>query len=299
MESIATLITALKTPFTKAGDIDFVAFERLLLRQCASGVSGFVIAGTTGDGCFLSGEEQLELIRIARACAGEKAMVIGATSYLETREMIKRTTKGFEAGISASLLLPPYYIRPGMEAILDYFIAALDIGPGIIYNVPHRTGVDVGAEEILKLSTHKNFLGVKECTGLERSQEHHRNGIRVWSGNDASAEKEVRSGAAFGVISVVSNLTPQTAGQLFFQEKTTTTAPLETFITQLNGFPNPVGISTAMAMVGLVEAVLWRPYKIVEAAAQEKMLPQLKQLATQELDFQTPHEVSEKDWVLI
>ncbi|MFI0348079.1 MAG: dihydrodipicolinate synthase family protein [Chthoniobacterales bacterium] len=342
MTSAASLITALKTPFTKLGEIDFIAFERLLFRQIASGISGFVVAGTTGDGCFLTGEEQLELLRITRACAGEKAMVLGATSSLETKEMIKRTTNGFEAGMSASLLLPPYYIRPGMQAIIDYFVAALDIGPGIIYNVPHRTGVDVGVEEISQLSRHKNFLGVKECTGLERSQEHHQRGIRVWSGNDVTAEKEVRSGAAFGVISVISNLAPKTANKLFFEEKKVPPSPLEshslsrpekctnisacteslvpqkkdelllhrkrvlqmneclqTLITHFNEVPNPVGISTAMAMVELTEPVLWRPYKIVDARAQEKMLPLLNALATEELDFKTPRVVDEERWTLV
>ena len=54
-----------------------------------------------------------------------------------------------------------------------------------------------------------------------------------------------------------------------------------------------------MAMVGLVDPVLWRPYKIVDATAQEKMLPQLKELVTQELDFKAPRVVSKKEWALI
>lgn len=299
MNVTATVITALKTPFMATGKIDFTAFEQLLRRQMISGIRGFVVGGTTGDGCFLSEEDQLELIRLTRSVAGNDTLVIGATSSLSTREMIKRTTCGFEAGMSASLQLPPYYIRPGSKGVVEHLEAALEIGPGIIYNVPARTGVDINVEEILELAPHKNFLGVKECTGLERSALLQSKGIRVWSGNDATAAEEIRSDVAFGVISVVSNIAPQLACLLFSNERKTSTAPLETLITQLGKTPNPVGITTVMAMVGLINPILWRPYQAIPEIQQEEMIPTLNQLVAHERAFKPPQVMQKEGWIFI
>lgn len=58
----------------------------------------------------------------------------------------------------------------------------LDLGPGIIYNVPGRTGQDIPDEVIMGLSNHANFLGVKECTGNERIGGYSKQGVSCWSG---------------------------------------------------------------------------------------------------------------------
>src|SRR3546814_9160440 len=46
-------ITALATPFTAAGTLDLDAFARLLDQQRRAGVSGVVVAGSTGEAAAL------------------------------------------------------------------------------------------------------------------------------------------------------------------------------------------------------------------------------------------------------
>jgi 4-hydroxy-tetrahydrodipicolinate synthase len=46
--------------------------------------------------------------------------------------------------------------------------AVLDEGPGILYNVPGRTGQDIPNSVVEGLKDHVHFLGVKECTGNPR-----------------------------------------------------------------------------------------------------------------------------------
>ena len=46
-------ITALATPFTAAGDIDYQAWQRLLEAQLAGGTQALVVAGSTGEAAAL------------------------------------------------------------------------------------------------------------------------------------------------------------------------------------------------------------------------------------------------------
>lgn len=55
-------ITALATPFTPAGDIDFPAWDRLLQAQLTAGTQGVVVAGSTGEATALTDDEYARLL---------------------------------------------------------------------------------------------------------------------------------------------------------------------------------------------------------------------------------------------
>ena len=62
--------TALVTPF-RNGEIDVSAFENLIEKQIAAGITGIVAIGTTGESPTLSHEEREQLIDLAVATARE------------------------------------------------------------------------------------------------------------------------------------------------------------------------------------------------------------------------------------
>ena len=74
--------TALVTPFTKDEEIDWPAFERLMERQLEAGITGIVIAGTTGESPTLTAQEKLSLARKAHAMisasSGQTQLMVGA-----------------------------------------------------------------------------------------------------------------------------------------------------------------------------------------------------------------------------
>ncbi|MGH7606864.1 MAG: dihydrodipicolinate synthase family protein, partial [Gemmatimonadales bacterium] len=56
------------TPFEAAGgDIAIESFRRNVARLLAQGVSGIVVAGSTGEAPLLDGDEQRRLVAAARA----------------------------------------------------------------------------------------------------------------------------------------------------------------------------------------------------------------------------------------
>ena len=55
---IEGVLTAIVTPFTHEGGLDLSALDRIVDRQIEAGVSGIVVAGTTGEGSSLSDDER-------------------------------------------------------------------------------------------------------------------------------------------------------------------------------------------------------------------------------------------------
>lgn len=257
----ASLITAIKTPYTVSGEVDLDIYDTLVQKQIDAGVDGIVVGGTTGEGHLLSWEEHLILIAHSVHNFGEKLIIIGNTGSNNTGEAIKATENGFAAGMDAALQINPYYGRTSIAGVIEHFNRALDIGPAFIYNVPGRTGQDVTPDIIETLATHKNFIGVKECSGNERIGYYEKQGIACWSGNDDESFVGRHTFGSHGVISVASNIIPGLIRQLMDQENVELNNQLQGLIKWLFCEPNPIAINTALMMTGAVGKNFRLPYK--------------------------------------
>ena len=72
------IITAIVTPFTAEGQIDYPALEKLTEYLLQSGTQGFVVGGTTGETPTLTHQEKLTLYqRFAQIVAGRVPVKIG------------------------------------------------------------------------------------------------------------------------------------------------------------------------------------------------------------------------------
>ena len=60
-------IVAIVTPMLKNGDIDFVAFEKLLGFHSNAGTDGIVLVGTTGESATLTKDERAEIFSFAKS----------------------------------------------------------------------------------------------------------------------------------------------------------------------------------------------------------------------------------------
>ena len=130
----------------------------------------------------------------------------------------------------------------------------IKFGPTFIYNVPTRTGQDIPFHIIDQLAKHKHFAGVKECHSVQRVKEYVDGGIKVWTGNDDEAFKCIYDHKANGAISVISNIIPDILKDRKNKRKN------EILFRWLFQEPNPIGVNTALAMMGIVEPVFRMPY---------------------------------------
>ncbi|WP_404851999.1 4-hydroxy-tetrahydrodipicolinate synthase [Colwellia sp. MB02u-10] len=279
----ASLITAIKTPFNVKGEIDFNTYDQLVAKQIKAGVDGIVVGGTTGEGHLLTWEEHLILIAHSVHKHGKDLLIIGNTGSNNTREAIKATQYGFAAGMDATLQINPYYGRSSSEGVIAHFEKLLDIGPAFIYNVPSRTGQDLTPALIEPLSKHKNFIGVKECTGNERIAYYEERGIACWSGNDDESAAGRHQYGSHGVISVTSNIVPNLMRQLIDAPNDSLQQSMQPLMQWLFCEPNPIAINTALMMTGAVAPIFRMPYKALTKVQREQGLAVLANIAKDEL----------------
>jgi 4-hydroxy-tetrahydrodipicolinate synthase len=155
------------TPFDAKGAVDAGAIERLCHEYSASGVSGIVALGTTGEASALDDDEKQTVIEaVVRACSAAGTRVIVGTGSNNTRKTIRATAAlAATPDVVAALVVVPYYVRPSVEGIVAHFkaVAAESPVPVIVYNIPVRTGRDLGAAGLLELAAVPNIAGVKQA----------------------------------------------------------------------------------------------------------------------------------------
>ena len=61
MAEIGRLLTAMVTPFTTTGEVDYVRAREISKKIIKNGSDGLVIGGTTGEAPSMSDEEKLNL----------------------------------------------------------------------------------------------------------------------------------------------------------------------------------------------------------------------------------------------
>ena len=161
------LITAMVTPFKDDLSVDYEAAARLADHLVNNGSDGLVITGTTGESCTLTMEESVELYKVVKSTVSGRASVIAGSGSNSTKEALYLTKGAEGAGVDASLQVAPYYNKPSQAGFFAHFktIAENTGLPLILYNIPGRTGKNVDAETIIKLSEVENIVGVKEASG--------------------------------------------------------------------------------------------------------------------------------------
>ena len=71
------------------------------------------------------------------------------------------------AGADALLVVSPYYNKPNRTGMINHYRAVCESTalPVVVYNVPGRTGQNLGTELILELAAMDGVAGVKEASG--------------------------------------------------------------------------------------------------------------------------------------
>ena len=160
-------ITALVTPMNENGGLDYDSLEKLINYQINSGISGLVAVGTTGESATIDFKDHIKLIEFFVKINKGRVHIIAGTGANSTEEALHLTKEAKSAGADAALLVSPYYNKPPQEGIYYHHMKIADEVdiPQILYNVPSRTASFIEPETVLRLSSHKNIIGIKDATG--------------------------------------------------------------------------------------------------------------------------------------
>ncbi|PZO05541.1 MAG: 4-hydroxy-tetrahydrodipicolinate synthase [Lysobacteraceae bacterium] len=256
-------ITALATPFTAAGDLDFDAWTRLIDRQIAGGTRGVVVAGSTGEAAALSDPEFSALLLAAVDQVAGRMVVLAGTGHSNTARTIAQTRLARDGGADAALVVTPPYVRPTQEGLVAHYRAVAEHGglPVVLYNVPGRTGCDLLPSTVAQLCRHPGIVGLKEARGdQERWDALHPlagDDFALLSGDDPTFVKAILGGAR-GVISVASNVVPGSFSRLCTLAaagEASAAQALEARLEDLYDFlgiePNPIPVKALLTRLGI------------------------------------------------
>lgn len=211
MASFGRLITAMITPFTTQGDIDYSQARKLARGLSESGSDAILIGGTTGESPSMSDTEKVRLFAEIKEEMGNEVDIIAGTTDNNHNKSVELTEEAEKIGVDGILLTVPAYNKPTMEGLYQNFksIASSTSLPCLLYNVPSRTSLNMDTETTLRLAEIDNIIGVKEAssdyTQITNIIDKAPSGFDVWSGNDDETFPIMCVGG-YGVVSVASNL---------------------------------------------------------------------------------------------
>ncbi len=157
--------TALITPFSDNGAVDFSALEQLVKRQIEGGVDGIVSVGTTGESPTLSTDEHIAVVRRTVELVAGSIPVTAGTGANSTTEAIELTEAADDAGADAFLQVTPYYNKPSQEGLFQHFSAVAECTekPIILYSIPGRCVIEIELDTIARLyEKYPHICGIKE-----------------------------------------------------------------------------------------------------------------------------------------
>ena len=193
------------TPF-RDGELDEPSLRRLARHYLGQPVDGIILAATTGEGLTLDEEEIARLVAIVAAEVAGRIPIYLGLSGSDTRKMVKALARTAPWPIDGYLIACPYYTRPSQEGLYRHFaaLAGESARPIVVYNIPYRTGVNLGNDTLLRLAELANIVGVKDCC-VDQAQSFdlmraRPPGFSVMTGEDALFYGALAQGADGGIL---------------------------------------------------------------------------------------------------
>ena len=287
-------ITALVTPMNEKGDLDYDSLEKLINYQINSGISGLVAVGTTGESATIDFKDHIKLIEFFVKVNKGRVHIIAGTGANSTEEALHLTKEAKSAGADAALLVSPYYNKPPQEGIYYHHMKIADEVdiPQILYNVPSRTASFIEPETVLRLSSHKNIIGIKDATGDMKNhsevlklckEEIENNNFLLYSGDDFSSLEFLKNGG-HGTISVTSNIVPDIVSEIckFADTNYSKAKELDDSLKVLNKNlfceSNPIPVKWALYKMGLIKRGIRLPLVELNNSFKEPLENSLKKL---------------------
>ncbi|MBF0441453.1 MAG: 4-hydroxy-tetrahydrodipicolinate synthase [Oligoflexales bacterium] len=266
---IKGVYTAIVTPFKNDSQIDFERFEFLIDFQLKNGVTGVVLAGSTGEGATLSNQEKISLIQHSKSVSGNRLKIMVGTGDNSTERTLELSLSAKAAGADSLLIVTPPYNRPNFQGLKKHYelISERVAIPICLYHVPGRTALILTPEQIAEICKIEYIIAVKEATGSMEFFSHAKilTNANFLSGDDSTYLPSLVVGGS-GVISVISNLFPKAVMDLHnsFQKRDFDRAlnvhnTLLPMIKVLFCESNPCPLKAAMYLEGMIQNELRLP----------------------------------------
>ncbi len=257
---------ALVTPFDEELQVDEISLRCLVEHVIEGGVDFLVALGTTAESATLSREEKARVVRIIAEANRGRLPVMAGIGGNNTSEVVREIEEAdWLKDCQGILSITPFYNKPTQAGLYEHFktIAGIAPLPLCLYNVPGRTGVNMKAETIARLSLEcPDIFALKAASGdfaqATAILKQKRPDMLVFSGDDAIVLPLMSLGFD-GVISVFANIMPQECSALVNHVKKGHWADARQLHLRLSDFckllfeeGNPAGIKAALYAAGVI-----------------------------------------------
>ncbi|HZO18390.1 MAG TPA: dihydrodipicolinate synthase family protein [Gemmatimonadaceae bacterium] len=210
-KKLAGVLGPVVTTFDETtGELAPIPFRANVRAHLDAGLTGVVVAGSTGEAALLEEHERLRLLEWARAIVPDERWLIAGIGGESTRLTVRRAQEAAERGADAVLVVAPHYYGAQMtpEALATHFRRLADQSPlpVILYNIPKYVHFPLAAGLVHELAAHENVVGIKDSSGdlaqlgayLEAQSER----FTVLTGSGAGLYPAMEMGARGGVLAV-------------------------------------------------------------------------------------------------
>lgn len=154
-KQISGIVPIIAAPFTNSGALDEDSFQSLVRHLLTTRASALTLFGLATEFYKLADNDRARMQRLLLAGTSHSESVAGIISITDhSWEVASQHARTAEAqGADGLMLLPPYFLGPGEDAILEHLkrvIGSVKI-PVIVQYAPTQTGVRILPEVFLKL----------------------------------------------------------------------------------------------------------------------------------------------------
>lgn len=288
---LGRIATAMVTPFSKEGTIDYEKTEKLIEHLIENGTDSLVVSGTTGESPTLTWEEIEELVMFTVQQVNGRIPVIVGTGSNCTQTSIDATKRMEKCGVDGVMLVTPYYNKPDQKGMYTHFstIAKETSLPILLYNIPGRSVVNMLPETTIALSKIDNIKAIKEASGdLEQMAEiiaGTADDFKVYSGDDGLTLPLLAIGGD-GIVSVSSHIAGKEMQKMIIaheegrvKEAAKMHRTLLPFFNAMFSAPNPVALKYGLKKIGVDAGEVRLPLvSLDESEVVENALKELNQL---------------------
>ena len=154
-KQISGIVPIIAAPFTNSGALDEDSFQSLVRHLLTTGASALTLFGLATEFYKLADSDRIRMQTHLLTETSQSESVAGIISITDhSWEVASQHARTAEAqGADGLMLLPPYFLGPGEDAILDHLkrvIGSVKI-PVIVQYAPMQTGLRISPEVFLKL----------------------------------------------------------------------------------------------------------------------------------------------------
>ena len=288
--NLSGLLLPITTPFTAHEDVDRAGLKTNIDRWNDTGITGYVVLGSTGERMNLNEGEFLQVVEDTRKAIPPAMTFIVGAGQQSTRSTIEETRRAAKSGAEAVLVITPHYYRSAItqDALVKHYTAVADASPIpiILYSMPDLTGIKIEPETAARLSEHQNIIGMKDSSNdipkFSEAVKMVRTDFAMMIGNGTVFSEALQAGARAGILAV-GCCAPQICLDIYqavragdidranaLQEKLT---PLARAVTKTYGIG---GLKAAMEIAGYVGGAVRAPLR----PPSEEAIAEISQLLT-------------------